>query len=80
MRRYVLQHRHTADECAAAFAAWRSFQSPLRQRTAPCTCLADGHAIWWFVDAPDAQAALDLLPPFVRTRTEPVLVRDVLIP
>jgi hypothetical protein len=77
---FLLQHRHTPAECAAAFAAWTGFQSPLRHRSVASTCLADGHALWWRVQAEDAAAALALLPLFVARRTVPIEVRDIEIP
>ena len=80
MPQFLLQHRHAAAECAAAFAAWRGFDSPLRHHDAPSTCLAGGHAVWWQVEAHDHRAALALLPAFVASRTEAVAVRDVRIP
>ena len=80
MPNFLLQHRHAAGECAAAFAAWRGFESPLRHHDAPSTCLAGGHTVWWRVEAPDHGAALALLPAYVAARTEAVAVRDVRIP
>jgi hypothetical protein len=77
---FLLAHRHEPHECAAAFAAWRGFESPLRQRRAPSTCLAGGHGVWWRVEAPDVEAALALLPRFVAARTTATEVRDVEIP
>ncbi len=77
---FLLHHRHEPRECAAAFAAWTGFSSPLRHRLAPTTCLAGGHAIWWRVQATDMAAALALLPRFVADRTIPVQVREVEIP
>ena len=77
---FLLHHPHRPDECAAAFAAWQGFQSPLRHRRAPSTCLAGGHAIWWRVEAPTLTAALALVPAFVAQRTDPIEVRDVEIP
>jgi hypothetical protein len=77
---FLLQHRHTPAECAAAFAAWTGFRSPLRHRSAASTCLAGGHALWWRVRADDAAAALALLPLFVARRTVPIEVRDIEIP
>ena len=77
---FLLHHRHAAAECATAFAAWSGFDSPLRHRAVPTTCLAGEHAVWWRVTAGDRLAALALLPEFVATRTEAVLVRDVHIP
>jgi hypothetical protein len=77
---FLLQHRHTPDECAAAFAAWTGFQSPLRHGSAASTCLAGGHALWWRVQANDAAAALAMLPLFVARRTVPIEVRDIEIP
>ena len=77
---YLLHHRHDPGECAAAFAAWQGFSSPLRHHSALSTCLAGGHAVWWRVEAADPSAALALLPRFVARRTDPIPVRDVQIP
>jgi hypothetical protein len=77
---YLLQHQHAPGECAAAFAAWTGFESPLRHGQAASTCLAGGHALWWRVQAEDCAAALALLPQFVARRTSPIEVRDVEIP
>jgi hypothetical protein len=80
MHTFILHHQHRADECAAAFAAWNGFASPLRRHTAPSTCLAGGHAIWWIVHEASELAALALVPPYVRSRTRATEVRDVVIP
>jgi hypothetical protein len=80
MSTFLLQHRHDAGDCAASFAAWLGFTSPLRHQPAASTCLAGGHAVWWRVQAEDAVAALALLPAFVARRTTPIEVRDVEIP
>jgi hypothetical protein len=80
MTAFILHHRHTAQECAVAFAAWRGFDSPLRGGSASATCLAGGHDLWWRVAAADAESALALLPPFVAERTRVWPVRDVPIP
>jgi len=80
MSDFLLQHRHDPDECESAFAAWRSFDSPLRGNSAPSTCLAGDHRIWWLVDAADEAAALALLPDFVASRTEVTAVRYVEVP
>lgn len=77
---YFLQHKHDPSECETAFAAWRSFDSPLRGSSAPSTCLAGDHDIWWLVEAPDEAAALALLPDFVAARTEVTAVRYVEVP
>jgi hypothetical protein len=77
---FLLHHRHTPAECAAAFAAWTGFESPLRRGRAASTCLAGGHALWWRVEADDAAEALSLLPRFVARRTAPIEIRDVEIP
>jgi hypothetical protein len=77
---FLLRHQHAPGECAAAFAAWQGFDSPLRGRPAACTCLDGGHAVWWRVEAADPRAALALVPPFVARRTEAISVRDVQIP
>ena len=80
MPSFLLHHRLDPFECAAAFAAWNGFSSPLRHRSAPSTCLAGGHAIWWSVEAPDPGAALALLPRYVADRTTTTEVRAVDIP
>ncbi len=77
---FLLHHRHKPAECAAAFAAWQGFDSPLRHKPAASTCLAGGHAIWWRVEAPSLAEALALIPAYVAARTEPIEVRDVQIP
>jgi hypothetical protein len=80
MSNFLLQHRHDPGECEAVFAAWRSFDSPLRGHPVPSTCLAGGHGIWWWVEAPDEAGALALLPEFVASRTEAIAVRYVEVP
>jgi hypothetical protein len=77
---FLLNHRHEAHECAAAFAAWQGFHSPLRHRLVPSSCLAGGHGLWWRVEARDRAGALALLPKFVADRTTASEVRDVEIP
>jgi hypothetical protein len=77
---FVLHHQHAAAECAAAFAAWLGFNSPLRHRRAASTCLTGGHTLWWRVQADDPAAALALLPKFVARRTTPIEVREIEIP
>jgi hypothetical protein len=77
---FLLHHQHAPGECAAAFAAWLGFDSPLRGEAAASTCLQGGHALWWRVEAADRQVALALLPPYIAARTEAIQVRDVPIP
>jgi hypothetical protein len=77
---FLLAHQHQPSECAAAFAAWQGFDSPLRHGRAPSTCLAGGHGVWWRVEASDLDGALALLPRFVAERTTATEVRDVEIP
>jgi hypothetical protein len=77
---FLLHHQHEPDDCAAAFAAWSGFDSPLRHRSAASTCLAGGHALWWRVHAEDVAAALGLLPRFVADRTTATEVREIEIP
>jgi hypothetical protein len=80
MPTYQLTHRHEPSECVAAFAAWHGYESPLRGTRAISSCLEGGHSLWWRVDTPNAEAALSLLPPFVRARSEAEEVREVAIP
>ena len=77
---FLLHHQHEAHECAAAFAAWQGFDSPLRHGQVASSCLAGGHGLWWRVEATDRRQALALLPRFVARRTSPIEVREVPIP
>jgi hypothetical protein len=77
---FLLHHQHDQAECAAAFAAWTGFDSPLRHGRAASTCLSGGHAVWWRVQAENAAAALALLPRYVARRTVSIEVREVEIP
>ena len=62
------------------FAAWKGFDSPLRERPTLSTCQEGGHRLWWTVDALDEAQARDLLPPYLADRTEVILVSEVMIP
>jgi hypothetical protein len=77
---FLLQHRHEAHECGAAFASFKGVESPLRHQSALATCHDGGHAIWWTVEAADAAAALALLPHFAGVRTTATRVTVVEIP
>lgn len=91
MKTFVLIHRHTAAECAIAYAAWRGFDSPLRGGTVQSTCArhpphragAPGdtpvHEIWWTAHAADERTALQQLPPYVSERSEAREVTEVRI-
>jgi hypothetical protein len=76
----LLEHRHQPDECAVAFAAWKGFDSPLRQRAVLCSCRSGGHRIWFVVPAATADAALLQLPPYVAARTAAIDIGEVTIP
>jgi hypothetical protein len=80
MATYLLEHRHEAAECEAAFAAWRGFRSALRSKPVCSACLGGDHRLWWHVEADDERAALALLPSFVAARTTAVRVRETAIP
>lgn len=80
MPRFVLHHRHDPRECAAAFAAWKGFRSPLRHRVTLASCLGGGHELWWLVEAADESAALAQLPTYLAERTTPNEVREIEIP
>jgi hypothetical protein len=80
MQRFLIHHRHDAHECAAAFAAWKGFTSPLRRGTTIGSCLTGGHEIWWEVSASGDAAALAQLPRYVAERSEAIPVSDVRVP
>jgi hypothetical protein len=71
---FILDHRHTAAECKTAYAAWRGYDSPLRDLPATASCATGGHRLLWTVQADSSVAALAQLPPWVAERTtiEPV--------
>jgi hypothetical protein len=77
---FRLHHHHEADECAAIYAAWKGFASPLRSSVTLASCREGGHEIWWDVEAPDSRRALELLPPYVASRTHAFGVSEVEIP
>lgn len=77
---FLLHHEHDPRECAAAFAAWAGFDSPLRRHTVASSCLTGGHALWWRVQAPDHESALAQLPRYVAERTTPIEIREIEIP
>lgn len=77
---FLLQHAHAPQECAAAFAAWAGFESPLRGRVVECSCLTGGHVIWWRVQARDQDSALAQVPRYVAERTTPIEIREIQIP
>jgi hypothetical protein len=80
MPRYLLDHRHTPQECAVVFASWRGVASPLRQHPATASCHFGGHAIWWQVEAESADEALGQLPGYVAARTTVTEISEVQIP
>ena len=77
---FLLQHQHQAHECAAAFASWQGFDSPLRPGRVQSSCLTGGHGLWWQVEAVSGSQALGFLPRFVAERTNPIQIREVEIP
>ena len=80
MPRFVLQHRHEADDCGVVFASFKGHNSPLRHQTTLASCRSGGHAIWWTVEAESEAEALALLPFYVAERTTVASVTAVDIP
>ena len=80
MARFLLHHRHEAEDCGVAFASFRGHESHLRRREALATCAFGGHAIFWAVEAADESQALGLLPYFVAERATAIEVKEVRIP
>ncbi len=80
MPRYLLHHRHQADECGVVFTSFRGFESSLRHRATLASCTSGGHAIWWSVQAATEEEALGLLPFYVAQRTTVTRVTEVEIP
>jgi hypothetical protein len=80
MPTFVLIHEHKPEECAITIAAWKGFVSPLRHGRPLGSCAKGGHRLWWTVEAPGAEEALVLLPPYVAQRTSAEEVREVPLP
>ena len=80
MSRFVLHHRHEADDCGVVFASFKGHDSPLRRHPALASCRSGGHAIWWTVEAESEADALALLPFYVAERTTATSVSAVDIP
>jgi hypothetical protein len=80
MPRFLLHHRHQPGECAAAFASWRGFASPLRRGSAVGACHFGDHQLWWDVEASTPSEALDQLPWYVAERSTAIRVTEVAIP
>jgi hypothetical protein len=80
MFRYLLHHQHEAQECGVAFAAFKGGKSTLRRQQTLASCAFGGHAIWWLVEAPSEQHALELLPFYLAQRTTATRVSPVEIP
>jgi DNA recombination-dependent growth factor C len=80
MTRYLLQHRHAAQECGVVFASFKGHESPLRHQATVASCRSGGHAIWWTVEAENEEEALRLLPAYVAKRTTVVRISEVEIP
>jgi hypothetical protein len=80
MARFLLHHRHEAEDCGVAFASFRGHESSLRHREALATCAFGGHAIFWAVEAANETEALGLLPYFVAERATAIKVEGVRIP
>ena len=77
---FILEHRHAAAECKTAYAAWRGYDSPLRQRPAHASCAHGGHRLLWTVQAADRAQALAQLPPWLAERTQVEPVNEVILP
>jgi len=73
---FRLHHRHEADQCPVAFAAWKGCDSPLRLKTVIAGCSWGHHQMWWDVEALDSSSALALLPRYVSERTVAMRVEE----
>jgi hypothetical protein len=77
---FILDHRHTAADCKTAYAAWRGYDSPLRDLPATASCASGGHRLLWTVEADSGIEALAQLPPWVAERTTIEPVSTVVLP
>jgi hypothetical protein len=73
-QRYLLDHRHAPEECAAVHASWNGFTGWLRQGVTAAICARSGHGIWWALDAGSDCEALAQLPAPVAARTRAITV------
>jgi hypothetical protein len=77
---FILEHRHTPADCKTAYAAWRGYDSPLRDRPANASCAGGGHRLIWTVQANSSAEALAQLPPWLAERTQVEAVSEVGLP
>jgi hypothetical protein len=80
MPQFMLEHRHSAAECGAVFAAFNASDSPLRHKSTTASCHYGGHRIWWEIEAATEDEAIARLPSYVADRTTATLVRPTEIP
>jgi hypothetical protein len=80
MPSFRIVHRHSPEECPAAFAAWKGFDSTLRGHQARSSCRWGDHQIWWDVDAVTEEEAIGHLPRYVADRAVAVRIGEVVIP
>jgi hypothetical protein len=77
---FVLHHHHAAEECGAAYGAFKGGHSPLRHGAALASCGDGGHEMWWTVEAVNEIEALGFLPYFLVERTTATKVAQTNIP
>jgi hypothetical protein len=77
---FLIHHRHEPSECAAVYASFQGFVTPLRHRLAAASCDHGGHDIWWFVEAETSARATDLVPAYVARRSAVARIERVRIP
>ena len=80
MPRFLVHHRHAPHECGIAYVSFKGCDSTVRHRPAIASCAFGGHAIWWTVEARDAEQALSDLPFFVAQRSAATRVAEIVVP
>lgn len=80
MPRFMLSHRHDPQECGVVFASFKAFTSPIRGTPVRASCDFGTHRIWWEVEAPSEDAALEQLPRYVAERTHALRIRAMRTP
>ncbi len=67
MAEFIIDHTHEPTECQAAFDSLKDAHESLRGTEFFCTCPGERHGGFFLVEAPDAEAAMALLPETMRS-------------
>jgi hypothetical protein len=74
MARYMIETRHTPEECLAALESFRQAGAHFLTH-AEWGCDGDVHVGWMILEATNDDEIQRMVPPIIRNKTEPVRLR-----